>query len=90
MSNHRRKKKQLSIYLDSWLKLIAENSALQHGKTLTQYIRELIMLDLGLEANYQPENIKITRLENGECICEMGNTCILIEADELLGVEGLG
>lgn len=68
MSNQRRKQKQVSLYLDKWLKSMAEGYAVSQGKTLSGLVRELIKRELGLDADYKPKEVVITYLPDGTTI----------------------
>lgn len=68
MSSRNRRKKQVSLYLEGWLKQMAEEKSLGEGETLTAYIRGLIKNDLGLEVEYKPKEVTITYLPDGTTI----------------------
>lgn len=68
MSNHRRKQKQVSLYLDKWLKNMVEDHALSRGKTFSGLVRELLKKELGLEDDYKPKEVTITYLPDGTTI----------------------
>ncbi|MCC0177199.1 hypothetical protein I4641_09440 [Waterburya agarophytonicola K14] len=65
MSKRRRKALPITIYLETWLKVMARKKGEEKGLTLSSYIRELIRKDLDLSKDYDPMKIIVRQLENG-------------------------
>ncbi|MGK7949818.1 MAG: hypothetical protein AB4368_13780 [Xenococcaceae cyanobacterium] len=65
MSNLRRKSKQVTIYIEPWLKRKAIEKAIDNGKTFSSYVRDLVSRDLGFPEEEEILDIIITKLEDG-------------------------